>query len=315
MREILLIVLALAALGFALRQRAVTWRTLRRLDEMLAQAMDGTFTAQQFDESQLSAIETRFAQYLSASAISARRVQEEKEAVKALTGDISHQVRTPLANIRLYTQLLAEQPLNAQGRTCVNALDAQAEKLQALLEALVKTSRLETGVLALHPVPTPLSPVISRAAEQYRPKAEARQITLTAEPTDGLTAVFDAKWTEEALCNLLDNAVKYTPPGGHITVRAVPYELFVRVDVTDTGCGIPEEEQAKIFGRFYRCAAAAQTQGVGIGLYLTRQILSRQGGYIKVSSREGQGSTFSMFLPREAPTPKCDESVISPTAP
>ena len=315
MREILLIVLALAALGCALRQRATTRRTLRRLDEMLAQAMDGTFTAQQFDESQLSATEARFSQYLSASAISARRVQEEKEAVKALTGDISHQVRTPLANIRLYTQLLAEQPLNEQGRTCVNALDAQAEKLQALLEALVKTSRLETGVLALHPVPAPLSPVILRAEEQCRPKAEARHITLTAEPADSLTAVFDTKWTEEALCNLLDNAVKYTPPGGHIAVRAIPYELFVRVDVTDTGCGIPEEEQAKIFGRFYRCAAAAQTQGMGIGLYLTRQILSRQDGYIKVSSWEGQGSTFSMFLPREAPTSKCDESVISPTAP
>ena len=137
MREILLIVLALAALGSALRQRAATRRTLRRLDEMLAQAMNGTFAARRFDESQLSAIETRFVQYLSASAISARRVQEEKEAVKTLTGDISHQVRTPLSNIRLYTQLLAEQPLNEPGRTCVNALDTQAEKLQVLLEALV----------------------------------------------------------------------------------------------------------------------------------------------------------------------------------
>ena len=301
MKDTLLAFLALAALCFALWQRAVTRRTLRRLDEMLAQAINGTFAAEQFDESQLSAIEARFAQYLSASAISAQRVQGEKETVKALIGDISHQVRTPLSNIRLYTQLLAEQPLNAQSQTCVSALDAQAEKLQTLLEALVKTSRLETGVLALHPVPAPLSPVISRAAAQYRPIAKAKQITLTADLPDGLTAVFDAKWTEEALCNLLDNAVKYTPSGGSVTLRAAAYELFVRVDVSDTGCGIPEDEQSKIFGRFYRSAAAAQTQGVGIGLYLTRQILSREGGYIKVSSREGRGSTFSMFLPRETP--------------
>ena len=301
MREIFFAIFALAALCFALWQRMRTRRILRRLDEMLSQAINGTFTAQQFDESQLSAIEARFAQYLSASAISAKRVQEEKEAVKALTGDISHQVRTPLANIRLYTQLLAEQPLNEQGRTCVDALDAQTEKLQTLLEALVKTSRLETGVLALHPEPAQLSPVILRAAKQYRPKAGTKQITLTAEVPDDLTAVFDAKWTEEALCNLLDNAVKYTEAGGSISIRAVAYELFVRVDVTDTGCGIPEEEQVKIFGRFYRSAAAAQTQGVGIGLYLTRQILSREGGYIKVSSQEGRGSTFSLFLPRETP--------------
>ena len=315
MRETLLILLVLAALCFALWQRAKTRRTLRRLDEMLSQAISGTFAAEHFDESRLSAIEAHFAQYLSASAISAQRVQGEEEAVKALIGDISHQVRTPLSNIRLYAQLLSEQPLSGQGCTCVDALDAQAEKLEALLEALVKTSRLETGVLALRPVPAPLFSAISRAAEQYRPKAEAKQITLTAEVPDGLTAVFDAKWTEEALCNLLDNAVKYTPTGGSVSIRAVAYELFVRVDVTDTGCGIPEEEQAKIFGRFYRSAAATQMQGVGIGLYLTRQILSREGGYIKVSSREGQGSTFSMFLPRETLTRKCDESVISPTAP
>lgn len=301
MREALLILLALAALCLALWQRARTRRTLRRLEEMLSQAINGTFAAEQFDESQLSAIEARFAQYLSASAISAQRVQEEKEAVKALIGDISHQVRTPLSNIRLYTQLLAEQPLNAQGRTCVSALDAQTEKLQTLLEALVKTSRLETGVLALHPTPAPLSPVISRAVEQYRPKAEAKQITLTAELPEGLTAIFDAKWTEEALCNLLDNAVKYTDAGGSVSIRAAAYELFVRVDVSDTGCGIAEDEQTKIFGRFYRSAAAAQTQGVGIGLYLTRQILSHEGGYIKVSSQEGCGSTFSLFLPRETP--------------
>ena len=302
MKDALLILLALSALCFALWQRAKTRRTLRRLEEMLSQAISGTFAAEQFDESQLSAIEARFAQYLSASAISARRVQGEKEAVKSLIGDISHQVRTPLSNIRLYTQLLAEQPLNAQGRTCVSALDAQTEKLQTLLEALVKTSRLETGVLALHPVPDPLSPVISRAAEQYRPKAEAKQIALTAELPDDLAAVFDAKWTEEALCNLLDNAVKYTDAGGSVSVRAAAYELFVRVDVSDTGCGIAEGEQSKIFGRFYRSAAAAQTQGVGIGLYLTRQILSREGGYIKVSSQEGRGSTFSLFLPRKTPS-------------
>lgn len=301
MREVLLILLALAALCFALWQRVKTRRTLRRLEEMLSQAISGTFAAERFDESQLSAIEARFAQYLSASAISARRVREEEDAVKALIGDISHQVRTPLANIRLYTQLLAEQPLNERGRTCVGALDAQTEKLRTLLEALVKTSRLETGVLVLCPVSAPVSPVISRAVEQYRPKAEAKRITLTAGSPDDLTAVFDAKWTEEALCNLLDNAVKYTDAGGSVSVRTAAYELFVRMDVSDTGCGIAEEEQAKIFGRFYRGAAAARTEGVGIGLYLTRQILAREGGYIKVSSQEGQGSTFSLFLPRETP--------------
>ena len=112
------------------------------------------------------------------------------------------------------------------------------------------------------------------------------------------TAVFDPKWTEEALCNLLDNAVKYTPAGGAVTVEVKNYELFSAIRVSDTGPGIPEGEQAKIFGRFYRAPGAYQTEGVGIGLYLTRQIAEKQGGYVKVESAPGKGSVFSLFLPR-----------------
>ena len=114
------------------------------------------------------------------------------------------------------------------------------------------------------------------------------------------SACFDPKWTEEALCNLLDNAVKYTPVGGSVTVDVRPYEMFTAVCVRDTGPGIPETEQAAIFGRFYRGPDARQAEGLGIGLYLTRQIASGQGGYIRVKSAPGQGSTFSLYLPREA---------------
>ena len=115
-------------------------------------------------------------------------------------------------------------------------------------------------------------------------------------PTEA-RAVFDPKWTEEAVCNLLDNAVKYTPAGGAVSLSVTAYELFCRLDVTDTGPGIKEAEQSLIFQRFYRSPAAGSTEGVGIGLYLCRQIAERQGGYIKVSSRVGAGSTFSLFLP------------------
>ena len=295
MREVLLILLALAALCFALWQRVKTRRTLRRLEEMLSQAISGTFAARRFDESQLSATEARFAQYLSASAISARRVREEEDAVKALIGDISHQVRTPLANIRLYTQLLAEQPLNERGRTCVGALDAQAEKLQALLEALVKTSRLETGVLALHPEPAPLSPVILRAVEQYRSKAETKQITLTAEPTDGLTAVFDAKWTEEALCNLLDNADKHGGSGGRVDVSVVREEDDAVIRIRDYGPGIPEEELPHVKYKFYK--GSSKARGSGIGLAVCEEIITRHGGTLELSNAEGGGCLVAVRLP------------------
>ena len=290
------VLLALVVVGY---DRWRTVRTIRRLDDMLTAALDGSFSEKTFDESRLSALESRLARYLTASALSERNVREQKDQISALISDISHQTKTPVSNLQLYAQLLSEQPLTPQGKDCAAAISAQADKLQTLIEALVKTSRLETGILALHPQPGELSAVVERSAAQYAPKATEKGITLTVRQTEGF-AVFDAKWTEEAVCNLLDNAVKYTPSGGAVTVEVKNYELFSAVRVSDTGPGISEAEQAKIFGRFYRAQGAWQTEGVGIGLYLTRQIAEKQGGYVKVESMPGVGSAFSLYIPREA---------------
>lgn len=286
-----------AALAAAVWGRLYARRVMKNLNRMLDAAMAGTFLERDFDESLLSAVESRFAHYLAANAVSAQKLQEEKDKIKTLIADISHQTKTPVANILLYAQLLSEQELSPQGRNCAAALEGQVEKLRALIEALVKTSRLEAGVLALHPRAGPLGPVLEEAAAQLAPKAAERRIRLVLSPTD-ISAVFDPKWTGEALCNLLDNAVKYTPAGGRVAVEAVSYQLFCRIDVTDTGPGIPEEELSKVFQRFYRSPAAYEAEGVGIGLYLARQIAQGQGGYIKASSRPGQGSRFSLYLPR-----------------
>ena len=290
-------VMLAAAVAVVLLARWRSARLIRRLDAMLTAAMEGDFSETSFDESRLSALESRMARYLAASTLSARNLQAQKDQISALISDISHQTRTPVANLQLYAQLLAEQPLTGQGQRCVEAIQAQSEKLQTLMEALVKSSRLETGLLTLHPEPGQLAPMVERAAAQYAPKAQAKQIRLTVGRTDG-GALFDPKWTEEALCNLLDNAVKYTPDGGEVTVEVRPYEWFTAVSVRDTGPGIPEEEQANIFGRFYRAPGAYQAEGLGIGLYLTRQIAAGQGGYVRVKSVPGQGSTFLLYLPR-----------------
>ena len=289
----------LLALAVVAVDRRRTARTIRRLDDMLTAAMNGSFSEETFDESRLSSLESRLGRYLAASALSERNVREQKDQISALISDISHQTKTPVANLQLYAQLLSEQPLTPQGKDCAAAISAQASKLQALIEALVKTSRLETGILALHPQPGEISPVVERAAAQYVHKAAEQNVALTVEPMRG-TAVFDPKWTEEAVCNLLDNAVKYTPSGGTVTLEVKNYELFSAIRVTDTGPGISEAEQAKIFGRFCRAPGAWQAEGVGIGLCLTRQIAEKQGGYVKVASAPGMGSTFSLYIPRES---------------
>lgn len=293
----ILALVILACAGTVLVYRHRMKRTMERLNRMLEDAMRGSFSEAHFDESMFSAMETKLSQYLAASAASGRNLEAEKDKIKTLIADISHQTKTPIANVLLYTQLLGEQDLPQQSRTLVAALEGQAEKLQTLIDALVKTSRLESGIIALHPAPGGLDEVIQSAAAQLAPKAEAKGIRLRVEPTDAC-AVFDPKWTEEAVFNLLDNAVKYTPAGGQVTVSVVSYQLFAAVQVRDTGPGIPEEEQPKVFQRFYRGAAHQGEEGVGLGLYLVREIAGGQGGYVKVASREGQGCTFSLYLPK-----------------
>ena len=251
----------LAAAGIALWTHLRSRRMLDTLDRMLDDAIRGDFQESLYDESRLSALETRMAHYLSSNTVSARNLAAEKDAIKTLIGDISHQTKTPIANLLLYAQLLAEQDLPPESRAYVSALEGQAEKLRFLIDALVKTSRLESGVLAMTPKRHGLQQLLEDAAAQAAPRAEAKGIALTVEPTD-LSARFDPKWTTEALYNLVDNAVKYTPTGGSVTLRAVGYELFCRIDVTDTGPGIPEAEQAKIFQRFYRSPSASEEEGV-----------------------------------------------------
>ena len=293
-------IMALAALLLGLWFWLDARRTVRRLDRMLSTAIDGGFGEESFDESAPSALESRMARFLNGSARSLRGVQRQRESIQRLLSDISHQTKTPLANLRLYSSLLMEEELTPRQREQAQVIFQQSEKLSFLIETLVKLSRLETDVLAVTPKSQPLSPLLERAVSQAKAAAEQKGIALQLhlQQQAEMKALYDLRWTAEALGNLLDNAVKYTPPGGCIQVSATQYELFCRIDVHDNGIGIAEEEQAQIFGRFYRGRQVREQEGLGIGLYLAREIAQKQGGYLKLSSRPGQGSTFSLYLPR-----------------
>ena len=276
-----------------------TLRIMRRLEEMIDAAIDGSFSEHTFDESRLSALESRFAKYLSASETSFKNTPMEKDKIKTLISDISHQTKTPVSNILLYSELLAEQDLPEESRQYISALTVQAEKLKFLIISLVKLSRLETGILTLSPQKTPVLPMLENLAAQYAHPAKEKRLTLSiSEPESlyNLSAVFDEKWTAEAVGNLIDNAVKYTEQG-KITISVIPYEIFLCIRIGDTGIGIPEQEHTKIFSRFYRSGSVHEKPGVGIGLFLAREIVTLEGGYMKVSSRPGKGSVFSVYLP------------------
>ena len=299
MNEIGLAVILLCVLATAvivLWNQRETRKTMDTIEKMLDAAMDGSFFESTFDESKLSALETKFAHYLSAAETSSRNVAEEKDRIKSLIADISHQTKTPIATLLLYSELLKEEDLPPSAKANVDALYNQSEKLRFLIDALVKLSRLENGIISLSPQQSALQPLLQGIAEQYSAKAAEKGLSLYLHDTD-ISATFDIKWTAEALANIVDNAVKYTEHGT-ITISAESYEMFARIDIADTGAGISESEQSKIFTRFYRSKNVREQEGVGIGLYLARQIISGEGGYIKVASVPGKGSTFSIFLPK-----------------
>lgn len=297
-------------------------RSLRRMYDMIQSAVDGTFRADRYDESLYASVENKLAEYLASSETALGKAAKEKEQIKTLIADISHQTKTPLANILLYTELLKEQftiseqqpglqettgQVSAEelreakeSREIIILLENQAKKLHFLVQSLVKMSKLETGILVLHPKNASVAELLEEIEKQYWDMAHKKGLYFHVMPQEAydVTACFDEKWTLEALGNLVDNAVKYTQSGG-VTVSVKVFGLYVCIEVADTGIGVGEEEHAKVFGRFYRSPRVAGQEGVGIGLYLTREILNQQGGYMKLVSREGAGAVFSMYLPTE----------------
>lgn len=230
---------------------------------------------------------------------SRRSIARERADLQELISDISHQVKTPMANLKILNATLLEQQLPPQKqREFLGAMGGQMEKLDFLLQAMIKTSRLEAGVITLKPKPQTVYETLAAALGEILPGAEKKRISVTVDCPETLLADHDRKWTGEALFNILDNAVKYTPEGGKLCVSVSCQELYIKIDISDTGIGIPEAHQGAVFLRFYREEAVHDAEGIGIGLYLAREIIQRQRGFISVASQVGQGSTFSVFLPR-----------------
>ncbi|MCL2109081.1 MAG: HAMP domain-containing histidine kinase [Oscillospiraceae bacterium] len=270
---------------------------LKKLDKMLDEAIAGAFEVQSYDESKLSKIEAKTARFLELSQLKREQIDGERERVRSLISDISHQTKTPLANISLYTGLLSEQDLSDSQKKFTAQISASADKLEFLIGSLVKVSRLESGIIKIEALPGNVFDLVNNAVSECESLATDKKISLTfPENQPPITALFDPKWCGEALFNIIENAVKYTPEGGSVSVSVTEYEMFARIDVSDTGRGIREEDLPKIFTRFWRAAESADSQGVGIGLYLARQIVTACGGYIKVSSDFGKGTVFSVFL-------------------
>ena len=291
-----LVWLFLLVLLFSKRLSVFTNELCRMLDNMI----NGNEEPEQVNDSEtlFARISHRLSRLYGIMQENRRKVDAERQELQMLVSDISHQVKTPVSNLKMVTDTLLTRPVTNQERTdFLQGIRDQTDKLDFLFQALVKTSRLETGAIRLDKKDGLLFDTLAQAMSGIVYSAEKKDIAVTVDCPEDLHLLHDSKWTAEALFNLLDNAVKYTPAGGKISVSVERWEMYVKLDVADTGKGISESNQASIFRRFYREEEVHDEPGVGIGLYLTREIITRQGGYIKVSSEIGKGSIFSVFLP------------------
>ena len=189
-----------------------TNKVIDRLNQMIDNAVEGNPVETDFDESKMSALETKLARFLESSNTHKQQLTDQKLKIHELISDISHQTKTPLSNIMLHTMLLSESDLDEKDRTCVDVLMHQTEKLNFLISSLIKASRLEAGMVQPLPRLESISALLEEVIQQSKPKAHLKNIKIQGFPTD-LLAKFDPKWTSEALINIVDNAIKYAQIG------------------------------------------------------------------------------------------------------
>ncbi len=224
----------------------------------------------------------------------------QKEEIQSMVSDISHQLNTPMANIMMYNDTILNNDLpKEKEHECIEVIQSQILKMEFLIKSLIKMSRLENNVIELNKINVKSDEMINEVVAVISGKASVKEIQIQTEDVEVVDILCDPKWTVEAIGNILDNSVKYTPAGGKIDIKIQKLEIYTKISICDNGIGISEENINNIFKRFFRENKVHREDGIGIGLYLTRQIISQQGGYIKVTSKVGEGTIFSVYLPNE----------------
>ena len=227
----------------------------------------------------------------------AARNKEEKETIQGFISDMSHQMKTPLSEISMYADLLLEGNLSeGEQKEFHSRMKSSTEKLQWIMDSLIKMSRLEVGAIQLAPVDTNIKQTISDAIGSVIAAAAKKNISITVSDFQDISLYHDRKWTREAVANILENAVKYSEQDSEIKVSVEPLPTYTKVIVTDYGVGIDKNDWHMIFKRFYRGQNVSDKEGAGLGLYLAALIMEKQGGYIMVDSVPANFTSFSLFL-------------------
>ncbi|MCC0690280.1 MULTISPECIES: sensor histidine kinase [Clostridioides] len=279
----------------------ITKKNQNRYDElslMLNQILEGKeVTYSDTKDTRLSKISHQVKKVKDMIEIEVEQSKLEKEAIKSLISNMSHQLKTPLSNITIYCELLENMNIStSQKKEFLQKMKNETFKIDWLLQSLFKMTKLEDGVINFEVEELLIKDTILQSISTVFNKAEAKNIRISLEPFSDVKLVHNKKWTIEAIVNVLENAIKYSPSNSVITVSIIKMELYTKITIKDEGIGIDSKELNDIFKRFYRSKNVENQNGTGIGLYLARLILEKENGNIIVESKLGNGSCFSIFL-------------------
>lgn len=291
------LILCLAALIVSNIYFLLQWKKLDNILEHFQKGSIGNHERYDIAETRESRIISQLYRILDTGQFKESQAMEEKNQVMELVSNLSHQLKTPLANIVMNMEFLEDSTLDEEKRAqFLEHTRKQANKMQWLMNNLLKASRLENGMIQFNAEYTGIKGTIAKALSAVYAQAYAKHILLSVEEFQDFCLYHNPKWTAEAMSNILENAIKYSPEGSSIHITLSKLDIYTDITITDEGIGIPEEEYNRIFTRFYRGRDVEQQEGNGLGLYLAQLILQQEKGYITVSSGKGQGSSFHIFL-------------------
>ena len=281
----------LILIGILLYKYIVLRSEMSELSDYIDQALDGNLEITEFDEKELSKIKSKLIKFLYASQVKEAKINSEKSKTKDLIADISHQTKTPITNLSLYISLLEDDPKDEY----LEIIKYELNKLEFLIQNLVKSSRLESDIIGLQKHQANLKDLVEDVLREFKVILDEKCIIIDLKAED-LFFALDERWLKEAIHNLVDNAIKYSTKGSTINISVYKSYLNYNLDIENECKDLSEETLPKIFERFYRGKNSVSKDGLGLGLFIAREIIEKHGGNIRASLDENR-IKFSVDFP------------------
>lgn len=277
---------------------------LNSIDKNITLAMNGNYNSDKdkynvpkYSEGTLYRIDYQLDKLISKSYNNNENLIDEKKKLNTLVTEITHQLKTPVAAIKLFNSLLDKDNIeDTEKNNIISKMNDEINKVQWFVNSLTEISKLETGLIQLDIKENDINQTITQAVNSIYILARQKNIEIIMRKNSNKYFYYDSKWTKEAIVNILDNAVKYTDMDGTINIECVNTVMSNKIRITDTGRGINEEDIPFIFDRFYKSNKTGLDEGIGVGLYLAKEIMKSQDGSIKVYSQIGSGTTFELIF-------------------